>query len=375
MGFWKWLDKVKPGQIGLVEDARGKLLRPLRLASNVLVENSPEPIALANLKSTLEQYTSLELTSDSPRAAYVESFRVRFGDLAAAAAVAQYLRSSWGPDQNTPSDNRYGVELGRLAILLFELGLGKGVNPAFRSSFEKITAAFNTRAEQQFADSRSELAAIQLERERSEVSQKEMHGAFEQSWNSMLERVESEAKAAISSIENTEAAFKQQMKLRASVTYWSTQSSTHLKRGHLQKVILLGYGIAIAAAGFWAAPPFFEVVKSTAVDLEGKSTTPLLMLTGVGIFLISIALWGARILVRIYMEERHRAMDAAERAIMAETYSALTDEGLVSDAERVLVLSSMFRPAGESSNRDDGPETLQHAILAKLLDSKAAPKP
>lgn len=59
---------------------------------------------------------------------------------------------------------------------------------------------------------------------------------------------------------------------------------------------------------------------------------------------------------------------------MAETYSALTSEGLISEAERILVLSTMFRPAGEGSNREEGPETLQHAILAKLLDVKAPTK-
>ncbi len=190
----------------------------------------------------------------------------------------------------------------------------------------------------------------------------------------MLDRVNSEANVAIEQIHNTEKAFKEQMKLRSSVQYWNAQAKKHSDRANWQKAVIIVYGAAIYLVGFYTVPTFLNFAKATATALMGLSSVPLLILAGVGVFTVSVVLWVARILVRVYMEERHRALDAGERAVMAQTYSALTSEGLVSEAERVLVLSTLFRPAGEGAPREEGPETLQHAILAKLLDVRPTPQ-
>lgn len=373
--FWSWLEKIAASKLGLTEDQRGKLHKSLRQARERLYPNPPDTVNLGGVKASLAQYASLRLVSSTPRAAYVESFRARFGDMAAAASVAQFLGSVWGQPQSIPQEHRYEVELGRHAIFLFDFGLGKGVNHAFRSSFEKLSSEFSGRAEQILTNARSGIATIKAEREQASADQVEWRKLAERSLQETLERFNEAANTSIDSIGNTEQAFKEQMKLRASVKYWEAQSDKHVRRGHLQKLIILLYATAVSLLSYWTAIPFFDFMKSAAADLEGKSSTPLLILAGLAVLLVSIALWMARILVRIFMEERHRALDAAERAVMAETYSALTAEGLVAETERVLVLSTMFRPAGESSAKEDGPETLQHAILAKLLDVKAPQRP
>lgn len=76
-------------------------------------------------------------------------------------------------------------------------------------------------------------------------------------------------------------------------------------------------------------------------------------------------------MVKVYFDERYRAQDALERAKMAETYVALTHENLVSPTERAIVLSALFRSTSDSGRSEDsGPEALQQAILARILDGK-----
>ena len=189
-------------------------------------------------------------------------------------------------------------------------------------------------------------------------------------WLEMLARVNHDVAESINQLLNTEKAFKEQMKLRSSVKYWLAKAREHQTRAHAQKGYIAAYAAIAAIVSYIYAPTFFGFAKATAIELGERSATPLLILSGASIVAVSIVLWGARMLVRVYLDERHRALDAAERAVMAETYCALTNEDLVSEAERILVLSSLFRPSGESNSKDEGPDTLQHAILAKLLDGK-----
>ncbi|MDQ8698737.1 DUF6161 domain-containing protein [Hyphomicrobium sp. LHD-15] len=372
--YWAWLEKIRADKLGLAEDQRNRFFKHLRAARDALGSNPPTPDNLAVARTSLNSYASLGLLSETAPAAYIESFRARFGDVAGAAAASEYLRSAWGPDQITPYENRYSVSLGRLAILLSELGLGKGVNHAARSSFDKLVAQFNTSAAQLIADFKSEIQLAKAERVQSSLDRDGWRSQSEISWSEMLDRVNNEANAAIEQIHNTDKAFKEQMKLRSSVQYWNTQAKKHRDRANWQKAVIILYGSVIYFVGFYTVPAFLNFAKTTATALMGVSSVPLLILAGVGVFVVSVVLWVARILVRVYMEERHRGLDAGERAVMAETYSALTSEGLVSEAERVLVLSTLFRPAGEGSPKEEGPETLQHAILAKLLDVRPTPQ-
>ncbi|MCZ7595516.1 MAG: DUF6161 domain-containing protein [Hyphomicrobium sp.] len=221
-------------------------------------------------------------------------------------------------------------------------------------------------------EGRKEIAGLRAEREQANTDRQAWTEKASAEWKEMLDRVKTEVAASIEGISNTENAFKEQMKLRSSVRYWRDKAKEHRNRAHLQKFYIGAYAVVVAVIAYMVLPGFFAFVKTTAIELGEGSSTPLLILTGAGILAASIALWIARMLVRVYLEERHRALDADERAVMAETYCALTHEALVSETERVLVLSSLFRPSGEGTNKEDGPDTMQHAILAKLLDGKAA---
>ena len=124
----------------------------------------------------------------------------------------------------------------------------------------------------------------------------------------------------------------------------------------------------LAGGSIWYS---FGQVVGLARELGDKASAPMLLLAGSTLLFISALVWIARILVRIYFDERQRSLDAFERSTMAETYSALTHEGLVTPTERIVALTALFRPSSDGSGRDDGaPEALHQALLAKLMDQK-----
>lgn len=81
----------------------------------------------------------------------------------------------------------------------------------------------------------------------------------------------------------------------------------------------------------------------------------------------TILFWGGRILTRIYLGNVHLTNDAAERAVLIETYLALNADGGISPEERELMLRTVFRPSTDGVVRDDAAPFLSpQAILSAL---------
>jgi hypothetical protein len=90
-----------------------------------------------------------------------------------------------------------------------------------------------------------------------------------------------------------------------------------------------------------------------------KSATPgtapdawrVAMLVLIGLF----AVWGVRLVVRMFLSHLHLATDAGERVVMARTYlSLLEGDRLASKEDRQLILQALFRPASDGIVKDEG---------------------
>lgn len=77
----------------------------------------------------------------------------------------------------------------------------------------------------------------------------------------------------------------------------------------------------------------------------------LAMVVLIGLF----AVWGVRLVVRMFLSHLHLATDAAERVVMARTYlSLLEGDRLASKEDRQLILQALFRPASDGIVKDEG---------------------
>lgn len=176
---------------------------------------------------------------------------------------------------------------------------------------------------------------------------------------------ESNMEVSLKSFSDTEAAFREQMKLRAPVEYWSIKSKQHNSRAKDYRNYLIGFAIVggiVLVLGLLS-------LSNHAIEIASndKPNAVYIILATLGVVCSTIVFWVARILTRLFLSEHHLAIDSEERSTMLETYLALTLDGKVTDSERGLVLASLFRPTSDGIVKDDGaPEFSPASIISKI---------
>ena len=93
-----------------------------------------------------------------------------------------------------------------------------------------------------------------------------------------------------------------------------------------------------------------DLVNKTPADKQPDAWR-IAMVVLVGVF----ALWGARLIVRMFLSHLHLLTDAAERVVMVKTYLSLLEGDQLADKEdRQLILNALFRPAADGIVKDEG---------------------
>nr|WP_237452354.1 DUF6161 domain-containing protein [Qipengyuania algicida] len=161
---------------------------------------------------------------------------------------------------------------------------------------------------------------------------------------------------AVADINATDAAYKEFMKLKAPVEYWTQKAKDHGVREDAARYRLYLYFpitlVFMLVAFVWVADFLINHPDTSA----SKAPLALYFVVSGGLILLSsIAFWIGRILTKLYLSEHHLRNDAEERAVMTTTYLALTNDGSASDADRQIVLNALFRATPDGIVKDDGP--------------------
>jgi len=137
-------------------------------------------------------------------------------------------------------------------------------------------------------------------------------------------------------------AYKNQMKLKAPVQYWTENVEHHKKSAEKFGIASIVLSLIIFLPIAYVA---WEILAKEQV-VWGK--------VGVVVFTTSLAIWLIRILVRMYLSHNHMQMNSQERVVMTQAYLALISEGgASSEEERNLVLQAIFRPVSTGIITDD----------------------
>jgi hypothetical protein len=108
--------------------------------------------------------------------------------------------------------------------------------------------------------------------------------------------------------------------------------------------------LLLIGGGFWL---HFETSKMLFLLEPGKSPNAW-MLGRVAIFGV-LAIWALRIIVKLLLSNLHIANDAAERAVMTETYLSLMESDKLPNVEdRQLILNALFRHSADGIVKDEG---------------------
>lgn len=354
-GFWSWLNTHHGGNHDQsLRQARNELDQAINKASQAqqYKEGNPRHYQnqLAEVANTLQDvFTRQRLPhSSTPLALRIDSYRKAVGDPAASFFAAVFVPPP--PGHHFQPQELQGWR-GLTEGLIERFGLGtapqKGRKLAAELSFEQL----RVKAESLVGEKSTAYDALHRDyttladtvRRAAEESKTQFDDAQGQRGGD-FEKLVADHKQEMESLRKT---FREEIALRAPATYWDDKRKEHERLSKITGGISFG-GIALAAGGLgW----LIHDLLRTAQPNTAPEAWRVAVLVLVGLF----AVWGVRLVVRMFLSHLHLATDAAERVVMARTYlSLLEGDRLASKEDRQLILQALFRPASDGIVKDEG---------------------
>lgn len=353
--FWSWLTSRPYGNhdqrlrhaIGQLNEALSHGNRARQYKDSNQQQFTAE---IAGVRGRLEDaYIRSKLPhSSTPLAKRIDAYRQEAGDQSASFFAAVFIP----PDQGhhfQPQELSGWRGVVEALIDRFQLASApqKGRKQAAEQSFEQLrtkvesllrekTAAYDAlhREYATLAESVRGTAAAQAQA--FDEAQKKRDGDFETLVNEHNQ-----------AMENLRKTFREEIALRAPAEYWETKRQSHLQMSWITGALSF---LAIGGAAGGLVWLIHDLVSKTPVGAQPE-TWRIAMAVLVGVF----ALWGARLIVRMFLSHLHLLTDAAERVVMVKTYlSLLEGDRLASKEDRQLILNALFRPAADGIVKDEG---------------------
>lgn len=356
VSFWSWLNGSRAG--GNHDQGIKQALNQLNQAQNSAnqaqqhKDSNPQHYQnqLTQIRSQLEEvFVRQRLPhSSTPQAKRIEDYRKGAGD-----HPASFFASVFVPPQQ--GHHFQPQELvgwrGLIEGLVERYGLtsapAKGRKQASEQSFEQLrvkaeallgekTTAYDALHRDYSALADSIKTAADQQKTDFDAAQAKRDGDFEKLVNEHKQEME-----------NLRKTFREEIALRAPATYWEDKRKEHDRLSKITGAISFA-GIAGAAGGLgWL---IHDLLRS-ATPGAAPEAWRVAMLVLIGLF----AVWGVRLVVRMFLSHLHLATDAAERVVMARTYlSLLEGDRLASKEDRQLILQALFRPTSDGIVKDEG---------------------
>jgi len=185
-----------------------------------------------------------------------------------------------------------------------------------------------------------------------------------------IQRIDDSVDASLESIRVTEATYKEQMKLQAPVEYWEAKAAKHATALKASRLTLIGF--TILGSTFLLGALLF--LTNRALGLAEKSnadTAIFLKFAAISAVVTTVVFWVGRVLLRIYLSDRHLLTDAEERIALIKTYLALSNDDKVESSDRALILAPLFRTAADGIVKEEGPDASVAGMIAKALDLRS----
>lgn len=304
------------------------------------------------------------LTALDPEAASVNELSAT-DKQAAAIALAAVMGKAPLQDQGFLADwtNRIGTAYG-LTILA---GLNPSLTHGIKSSLESLKTDF----QKSVSDVRFFLEQIRSEAGKQTQTIDEAAKAqlveLAQQHDEKSDEQQRQFSDLKNELEGTTRAYEVRMELEGPVRYWRTKSSLHRRRANIALTSLLAYSVA-SSVGLYCL--FNEAAAHLPEKSEQLPIAALFKAAAFSIFFATIVLWIGRIILRIFLSERHLSTDADERRTMIMTFLALIKKRGVEEKDRQLVLAAIFRPGSDGIVGEEGPPDSLLAALANNLVKK-----
>lgn len=257
---------------------------------------------------------------------------------------------------------------GAMLIVAFDSNFAPETASAVRDSLSNLSNEYSTTIQKLKDEVHDHRVEWSQEREKSQTSVIESIRKSERISRKLRRKKIEQANSAIKRINDTNSLYREQMRIKAPVEYWKEKARTHLNNANSYKYGLLWFSVPASIVLLGVLSIIARLAISTATT--EKPPAVYLVLVTIGIVATTIAFWAARIFTRLFLSEHHLAIDAEERAVMAETYLALTATDAATEADRAIVLSTLFRPTADGIVKDDGAPDLSPASLLSKFGAR-----
>lgn len=359
---WTWLSSSPVSEtLSNPWNTVGNGLGSIRNTASQLTPNDTTRIeSVKNSMENIFRSTRIPL-STSPIGIFILELKAQ-SPVAAAAALASWLKV--GGVNISNFDHLKGAVL----MAAFDENISPKVPQTVRKSLEKLTRDLQTasaKTEQETREQRNDFSQNKAHQRKITA---DMVRQGRRRVIAFREHLRQNAETAISSIQQAEALYREHMKIKGPVEYWKTKAAAHRNSANSYRKTLVVFSV-VAGLGLIGALAF---IASHAIEIASTDKPPAvyLVLVTLGVVLSTVVFWAARILTRLFLSEHHLAIDADERAVMAQTYLALTAEGQATDSERSIVLASLFRPTADGIVKDDAAPDLSPAALLSKIGSR-----
>ena len=286
--------------------------------------------------------------SSTPLAQRIDAYRQSAGEQAASFFAAVFIPPQQG-HHFEPRD--LAGWRGLTAGLIERDGLlsapAKGRKQAAEQSFEQL----RVKAEALLGEKSTAYDALHRDYaalvESTQTAAQEHQSRFTQDQTQRAEDFEKLVSEHKQEMENLRKTFREEIALRAPATYWDDKRREHERLSKVMGVVSFS-SIALSVLGLgWLIHDLLRTAQPNAAPEAWR----LAMVVLIGLF----AVWGVRLVVRMFLSHLHLATDAAERVVMARTYlSLLEGDRLASKEDRQLILQALFRPASDGIVKDEG---------------------
>lgn len=300
------------------------------------------------------------LTSTIPDGRLVLDIRATAGDVAAANAYA-FLKRALQLSQVRSPDALLGLVLATLPDMRKASDIEKRLR-AERANYNSSLKSQSARLDFEFRSRVDDFEALMTRGKRVGLGTlRKRREAFDR----VAAGWKAKADQSVSEINTVKDTFERFMQLKAPVEYWKNKAANHAVKSNTalrNLAIYFGVFTVVLFLAFYGGAQFM-----LAHPADGQKPAPvaLYVLVSAGLAVFStVGFWIGRLLTKLYLSEHHLKTDADERAVMTETYLALSETGAASDAEKHIILSALFRSTSDGIVKDDGPPDIGVQALA-----------
>ena len=325
------------------------------------IANYPaNPQAQSNIASVLASYfgTGRALLSTSPAGTFVLSLAK---ENQSAALFALAFLTGYGMQLQMANVSPAYLE-GVMRAVLFRHGL-TGTAEAEKEAMEKLHAEGASALDDFRAKSDAALKGHQAQADALREEHQALHNQATALLKDHKEALDAQLAAAQTALLGIERTYDEKLALQAPVTYWDTKARTHL-------ITLVALGVSTLAVMAGAAVGITKAVGKLLPDLQpGHWPEPWRL--GMILVALTMMIWVIRLMVKVTLSQIHLFTDAQERKVLITTYlSLLRSNQALTNEDRQLILSILFRSVATGIVEDGGPATPPELISRLLGGSK-----